>query len=177
MADDNRKAPAPSRSADVDAFFENGPQRVQTTSESEFNQQFVTMFGSVPFFVSSIGGAIVVAIFLACLNTMLMAAREQTVDVGIMKALGFTDGSVFGVLLGQAMLLALVGGLLGLGLTLVLEPSTASSLGVFIPGYMVSETTLAFGLGVSLVVGLLAGVVPAWRASRLQTVEALRPTE
>ena len=50
------------------------------------------------------------AILLACVNTMLMAGREQTHDVGILKALGFEDGSVFGLLLAQSLLLCLLGG-------------------------------------------------------------------
>lgn len=163
--------------AEIDRMFENGPQRVQTTSESEFNAQFVSMWGNIPFLLSSLGGGVLVAILVGCLNAMLIAAREQTNDVGVLKALGFTDATVFGVMIGQALTLSLVGGLLGLGLTLAMEPSTAHNMGAFIPGYEVSDATLLFGLATSLVVGVLAGIAPAWRASRLGTVEALRSTE
>jgi len=60
----------------VDGMFEGGPQRVQTTTEAEFQAQFVSMVGNIPLFVSSIGGGVLAAILLAVLNTMLMAARE-----------------------------------------------------------------------------------------------------
>ena len=163
--------------AQVDALFENGPQRVQTTTEAEFQAQFVSMFGNIPFFVSSIGGGVLIAILLACVNTMLMAAREQTIDIGIMKALGFTDGSMFGLLISQAFVLCGLGGALGILLALGMEPKMAKGLGQFFPGYRVSPSTIVFGVLVTVLIGLVAGIVPAWRASRLRCVEALGERE
>ena len=72
--------------AEVDELFTNGPQRVQTTTEAEFQRQFVTMIGSLPRFIASIGAGVLFAIVLAALNTMLMAGRERTADLGILKA-------------------------------------------------------------------------------------------
>ncbi len=79
--------------SEVDALFENGPQRVQTTSEAEFARQFISMLGNVPTFIGAIGGGVLIAILLACVNTMLMAGREQEHAIGILKALGFPDRS------------------------------------------------------------------------------------
>ena len=163
--------------AQVDELFENGPQRVQTTTEAEFQAQFVSMFGNIPFFVSSIGGGVLIAIVLACVNTMLMAAREQTIDIGIMKALGFTDGSMFGLLISQAFVLCGLGGGLGILLAVGMAPAMAQNMGAFFPGYSVSTSTIVFGVGVTVVIGLVAGIVPAWRARRLRCVEALGARE
>ena len=157
----------------VDGLFEKGPQRVQTTSESEFQKQFVSMLGNVPFFVSTIGGGVLAAILLAVVNTMLMAGREQTRDIGILKALGFTDSDAVRLLAMQSMLLCLVGGGLGLGLALLTESSIASALGSMFPGYQVRPQTLALGAAVAVSLGLFAGVAPAWRAARLDTVDAM----
>ena len=158
----------------IDALFENGPQRVQSTSEAEFQKQFVSMVGNVPFFVSSIGGGVFVAILLAVVNTMLMAAREQTRDVGILKALGFGSGAIFMVLLLQGLFLGLLGGGLGLILARASSESFATMLGASFPNYEVTLETLGLGVAVSLVVGVLAGIFPAIRLSRLPCVQSLR---
>jgi putative ABC transport system permease protein len=150
---------------------------VRTTTESEWQSQFVSMFGNIPFFVSSIGSGVLIAILLACVNTMLMAAREQTGDIGIMKALGFTDRAMFGLLIAQALVLCGLGGALGLGLAALMEPATASAIGTMFPNYRVLPETFALGAGVTLAIGLIAGVFPAWRASRLRCVEAIGVVE
>jgi putative ABC transport system permease protein len=159
--------------ARVDALFENGPQRVQATSESEFQKQFVTMFGNVPFFVSTIGGGVLIAILLAVVNTMLMAGREQTHDIGILKALGFTDGDVVRVLAQQSLLISVVGGALGIGLAKLAEPGIATTVGSMFGGYHVEQSTMLFGAVLAVALGIFAGFAPAWRAARLQTVDAL----
>lgn len=163
--------------ASIDALFERGPQRVQATSESEFQRQFVSMFGNVPFFVSTIGGGVLIAILLAVVNTMLMAGREQTRDIGILKALGFTDLDAVKVLVGQSMLISLLGAGGGLLLARLTAPGVADTLKVFFPGYAVSGTTLIGGAVIAVVLGLVAGTAPAWRAARLDTVDAMGSEE
>lgn len=163
--------------AEVDAMFENGPQRVQATSEAEFNAQFVSMIGNVPFFVSTIGSAVLAAIFLAVLNTMLMSGREQRKDVGVLKALGFSDGTVFGVLLTQGLVLCVVGGGAGIALAVASSGAFASVLGTRFPGYEVTVGVMSLAGGLSLAMGLVSGVIPAWQARRLTVIDALRREE
>jgi putative ABC transport system permease protein len=163
--------------AEVDTMYENGPQKVRTTTEKEFQRQFVSMVGNIPMFVGWIGGGVLIAILLACVNTMLMAARQQTHDVGILKALGFTDGAAFRVMLLQALVLCGIGGALGIALALGIQPMLIAVLSTFFPGYAILPTTLALAAAVTLVLGLVSGLVPALRSSRLRCVEALRSTE
>lgn len=158
----------------VDALFENGPQRVQTTTEAEFQRQFVSMLGNIPTFIASIGGGVLFAIALAVLNTMLMAGRERTRDLAVLKALGFTDATAFLLLLLEGILLCGIGGVLGVGLAVLSEPGVVASLGGMFPGYAIDRETIGLGLGLSLGLGVVAGSIPAWRASRLHPVEALR---
>lgn len=158
----------------VDRLFENGPQRVQTTSEAAFQAQFVSMLGSVPFFLNAIGGAILFAILLAAVNTMLMAARQRTHEFGILKALGFTDGVTFALLLTESLVLCGLGGLLGVGTTAFLSTWMHSVMVTMFPAFDVTTETLWIGLSLSVLVGLLAGLVPAWSASRLDSAAALR---
>lgn len=160
--------------AAIDMLFENGPQRVQATTEAEFNRQFVTMLGNVPTLLGSIGGAVLFAIFFAALNTMLMAGRERIRSNGILKAMGFSDGFIFRALLYESLLLCAVGGLVGVVLVKAFEKPFAQSLGTTIGGFRVESTTMLLGLVLALGIGLAAGLVPALLARRLRPVEALR---
>jgi len=161
--------------ATVDGLFENGPQRVQTTTEAEFNRQFVSMIGNLPRLLAFIGGGVLVAILLACVNTMLMAAREQTTEIGILKALGFTDPAMGRFLVAQSLALVGGGGAAGIALALATQDGIAKVMGRFFPGYAVTSGTLIEAVTVTIAVGLLAGLVPARTAARLRTVDALRP--
>jgi len=160
----------------IDALFEQGPQAVQSTTEAEFQAQFVSMIGNVPLFVSSIGGGVMVAILLAALNTMLMAAREQTRDVGVLKALGFSDAVVGNMLLMQSLAMCLSGGLLGIGLAVGSEEPMSKMLGTVFPGYEVTQGTLLTAALVVVGIGFLAGIGPALRARSMSVITALRRT-
>jgi putative ABC transport system permease protein len=163
--------------AAVEGLFENGPQRVNCTTEAEFQAQFASMVGNIPFFVNSIGLGVLVAIVLACVNTMLMAFREQTHDVGILKALGFDDASVGALMLTQSFFLCLLGGALGLLLAKLLEPGLVAMLSTNFPGYRVTTPTLLLGGALAVVIGVVSGIVPALRARALRSVDALRAVE
>ena len=160
--------------ANIDALFENGPQRVQSTPEAEFNAQFVSMVGNVPFFVGAIGTGVLVAILLATLNTMLMAGREQTRDVGVLKALGFGSGAAFWLLLSQAILLCGVGAGAGILFALGVEGPLRSTLGSNFPGFEINQEVILPAISVAIAVALIAGLAPALRARRLTVIEALR---
>lgn len=160
----------------IDELFAGGPQRTQTNTEAEFQAQFVSMVGNVPFFVAAIGGGVMIAILLASLNTMLMAAREQTRDVGVLKALGFGGGTVFAVLLAQSLVLCGFGGLLGIVFAKASEPVFVAFLSTMFPGYAITNAILIEAAIVTVAVGLFAGIAPAWRARSLPVITALRTT-
>jgi putative ABC transport system permease protein len=158
----------------VDAMFENGPQRVQTTTEAEFNRQFISMLGDVPALLQMVGAAVLFAIFFAVLNTMLLAGRERTRDLGVMKALGFTDRTAAMLLVAESLLVCSLGAGLGLLLGFAIEEPMRVATAAFIPGFGFDRSTLYLGAGIAAGVGLLAGILPGVRAARLTTVEALR---
>jgi putative ABC transport system permease protein len=117
-----------------------------------------------------------VAILLASLNTMLMGAREQTRDVGVLKSLGFSDGAVFSLMLMQSLFLCGLGGGIGIAVAKLTEPGLTKALGTSFPGYSVADGTLVAAAVVTAVLGLVAGIAPAWRARSLDVVGALRAT-
>lgn len=160
--------------ADIDALFAAGPQKTATTTEAAFQATFVAMLGSLPEYMRAIGGAIVFAVLFSVVNTMLLAARQRTRSVGILKALGFSDAALARVLLAEASLLALLGGGAGVALAKLSEESLRVALGPNMPGYSVEPGTLALALAIAGAVGLIAGLGPSLIARSLTPVDALR---
>ena len=161
--------------ADIDGLFEYGPQRVQATPEGEFQRSFIAMLGNVPALLTMIGVAVLVAIFFAVLNTMLMAARERVRSVGIMKALGFSDVTVLLTLVAEGVIVCGLGGLLALGSTTLFEDDLARNLvSAGIPGFAIDQQTLTLGAALSLGLGLISGLVPGIRVGRFSPVRALK---
>ncbi|MCA8977421.1 MAG: ABC transporter permease [Planctomycetes bacterium] len=160
--------------AAIEQEYVNGPQAVRVTTEAEFQRQFITMLGSVPTLLASIGGGVLFAIFFAVLNTMLMAARERTRDIGILKALGFSNGAVGGLLIAESLLMCVTGGAIGLTLVKAAERPLWSMLSAQVPGFQISNEVLLTGVALAVGLGLTAGLAPAMRARSLRPVQALR---
>lgn len=160
--------------ADIDALFANGPQVTMTTTEAAFQATFVAMMGNVPLFVGTIGGAVAFAVFFSVINTMLMSARQRTHEIGILKALGFRDGALARLMLGESLALALLGGTLGVGLALATQEPLRRMLGPYWPQFAVEPGTALAGLAISLAIGLVAGIAPALVAARMRPSDALR---
>ncbi len=158
----------------IDAMFAGGPQKTRTQTEAQFQTQFISMLGSVPVLLNTIGGAVMFAILFSVLNTMGIAARERARDVGILKALGFKDGMPARLLLLESMAVIGAGGGLGLGLGFLSVPMWRRLFGMNLPNYYVRPETALLGIGISLAIGFLGGVLPAWRLARLSAVAVLR---
>jgi putative ABC transport system permease protein len=163
-------------SAAVDELFAGGPMRTQTVTESEFNRQFVGMIGGLPRLLGFLGFGVFVAILFAVVNTMLMASREQTHDIGVLKALGFSDGRVAGLMLAQSLALCVIGGVAGLVFSKFMEAGIRAGLASMFPGFRIEAGTMLLAFAVAAGLGLVAGFVPAVVARRLSPVEALRAT-
>ena len=160
----------------VDSQFENAAPATLTETEQAFQAGFVSMYGNIPFVLRVIGLAIVFSILLIAANTMMTSIRERTSEFGVLKTLGFTDGAVFGIVVIEAAIITLGGGLLGaLGAKLVV--SGASVPGGFFPPMSVYWGTVLSGVAIAVVIGAVSGLLPAMQASRLRIVDALRRVE
>ena len=160
----------------IDSQFENAAPATLTETEQAFSAGFVSMYGNVPFVLRVIGLAIVFSILLIAANTMMTSIRERTGEYGVLKTLGFTDGAVFAMVVIEAAIITLGGGLLGaLGAKLVVEG--ASFPGGFFPAMSIYWGTVLTGIAIAVVIGAVSGLVPAVQASRLRIVDALRRVE
>ena len=168
---------APQIAKKIDDEFRNSSSATKTGTEQAFQAGFVTMWGNVKFLMNSIGMAVVFAILLVTANAMMMSARERTSEVAVLKTIGFTDRTLFGLVMVEAGVIASAGALLGLGGAKLLYGAGSFSFGGFLPGFEVTSATLAVGVALSLLLTVASGVVPAMRAARLPVVQALRKVE
>ena len=167
----------PNKAADavkaVDALFINSPAETKTETEGAFAQSFADQMGNIGAIVTAILSAVFVTILLVAGNTMAQAVRERTQELGVLKALGFKNGEVLALVLGESMLMTLVAGGLGLGLGYLMV-SQGDPTGGFLPIFFFPPEDLVLGAVLVLLLGLAAGALPAIAAMRLRTVDALR---
>jgi putative ABC transport system permease protein len=161
----------------VDDQFKSSSSPTKTGTEQAFNASFATMWGNVSLLLNTIGLAVVFAILLVTANAMMMAARERTGEVAVLKTIGFPDRTLFGLVMLEAGVLALGGAILGLGSAKLLYRATNFNFNGYLPGFDVTTGTLLMGAGVALLLMLASGLVPAVRAARLPAVQALRRVE
>ncbi len=161
----------------VDALFENSAASTHTETERAFAAGFVSMYGNIPFVLRVIGLAVAFAILLIAANTMVMAVRERTSEVGVMKTLGFEDSTIFGIVVTEAAVITLGGGVAGSLLAKYAIDTSHFNAGGAFPPMTVHWATVATGISVALVIGAVSGLIPAWQASRLRIVDALRRVE
>lgn len=161
---------------EIDSTFRNSTRPTKTGSEKEFQLEWIAMMGNVKAFLLSICGAVVFATLLVSANTMAMSIRERTREVAVLKALGFTRGTVLGLFVSEAMTLSLAGGLVGAlaawGVMTVIVHSPKGTL--FVNGMRLTLPTVLAALTVAAAVGLLSSIVPAYNASRKNIVDGLR---
>lgn len=165
---------APGVAKQVDALFANSSAATRTESEQAFQAGFVSMYGNIPFVLKVIGFAVVFAILLVAANTMVMAVRERTSEIGVLKTLGFEDATVFRMVLLEAAILTLGGGLTGALLAKFAIEGSGFNFGGFLPPMSVYWSTVLTGITIAVVVGAVSGLIPAWQASKLRIVDALR---
>ena len=158
----------------IDALFKNSLAETLTETEAAFQMSFVEMTSAILVAVQVVSWVVIGVILGVLANTMAMNARERLGEYAALKTIGFKPRHLASLILGESLILAAVGGVLGLVLTypalLVFPASVEQFLGVFV----VKTDTLAIGLGVALGVGLLAALIPAWQAARVSIAVALR---
>ena len=162
----------------VDSMFVNTDAPTKTESEKEFARSFETMMGGVKTFLYGIMAAITFSLLLVMGNTMAMTVRERTKEVGTLKAIGFKRGTIAGLFIGEAVLLAVIGAGIGIAAATLLFRSVDMSL--YIPNFVsfVPETeTLIAAFVLAILVGVISVVYSTYRVTGLTIAEALRSTE
>ncbi len=166
----------PSLQQEIDALFANSPNETITQDENAFISNFVQATGNIPGLIQVISVVVVFIIAMIAGNTVMMSFRERVGELAVFKAIGFQSRRVFAIVLGESVLLAVLGSLLGIvpvTALLVVYPVKGMFLGP-IGALTVSPIGVVGALGMAVFIGLSAGIWPALQALRLRTVDALR---
>jgi putative ABC transport system permease protein len=174
LADSPESVPRIAR--EVDALFHNAPVETKTESEQQFALSFLSFLGNVKAFLLSICAAVTFTILLVSANTMAMSVRERIQEVGILKTLGFTTGEVTGIILGEAVIISLAGGALGLLLASGLCALVRNGPVGFdqFRHLAIHPQTAGVCLGLAVLIGVASSLVPALAAARTSIVNAVR---
>jgi putative ABC transport system permease protein len=165
---------APVVAAQVDGLFANSLAETLTETEQAFALGFVSMTSAILVAIQVVSWVVIGVILVVLANTMAMSARERRGEYAVLKTMGFKARHLVELIMGESLLLALAGGLLGTALTFPAVHVFKTSLGQYFRVFPLTWATLSLGLAVALLVGLLAALLPAWRATRVSIAVALR---
>ncbi|HEY7816931.1 MAG TPA: FtsX-like permease family protein [Vicinamibacteria bacterium] len=157
----------------IDETFANSPAETKAETEGAFVRSFAEQIGNIGAIMQAILSAVFFTILLVAGNTMAQAVRERTGELAVLKAVGFTDGQVLALILGEALTIAAAGGLTGLALSWFLISLGDPTGGTF-PVFYLPTRDLLMGVGFVLALGVASGFFPALQAGRLQIAHALR---
>lgn len=161
---------------EIDAMFKNSSAPTKTETEAAFAASFISMLGNVKGLITGVGLIVVFTITLIGANTMAMSARERFTEVAVMKALGFRPGMILSLMLSEAVLIALLGGVLAVLAAKVFYQFVGMGevLALFLQNFRIGASTIAIALIASALIGLVSGGIPAWNAARIKIVDGLR---
>ena len=158
----------------IDDEFGNSPYETKTETESAFQAGWVKQFGNIEFLILSIGTVVFFTLLLVTGNTMAISVRERTSELGVLKAVGFSDRFVLVLVLAEVLIIAVSGGALGLLLAKLSVPLLNAVLSGMLPYVILPNSALLAGIGFAIVVGIVSGFLPAFGAMRLRVVDAMR---
>jgi putative ABC transport system permease protein len=170
----------PRVAAAIDKMFENSDAPTKTLTEKQFQLQFMEMMGNVKLLINGISLIILFAVTLIVANTIAMSARERVNEMAVMRTLGFGQGHILGFILSEAVVMSLLGGVLGVLLAkfffvpALVAAGNKTAISAWLVNFRVSPQTLVMAFTISVGIGILAGFIPAIRSSRLKIVDGLR---
>ena len=170
----NNPDDSPRVAKSVDEKFANSPNETKTETESAFAAGWVKQFGNIQFLIVTIGSVVFFTLLLVTGNTMAISVRERTAELAVLKAIGYSGRAVLLFVLAESLIIAVIGGLLGLGLAMVLIPFLAKGMSGMLPSLVLEPSILVQGLVAALAVGIASGFLPGMGAMRMRVVNALR---
>ncbi len=157
----------------IDEQFANSPAETKTETEGAFVKAFADQIGDIGAIVTAILSAVFFTILLVVGNTIAQSVKERTPELGLLKAVGFSDGSVLGLVLAESLAIVAVGGAAGLALAWLLVKGGDPTNGA-LPAFFLRPVTFVWGALFIALLGAVAGSIPAVTAMRLRPVDALR---
>lgn len=173
----------PARTADIsaaiDRAFDDQDIQTLTMSERQLQLSFLGMVSAVLKAIDIISLVILVIMMLILGNTIAMGVRERTSEYGVLRAIGFFPKHIVAFVLGEAAVIGVVGGAVGLGLAFLIVENIMGrfieeNFGSWFPYFRIDDTTKVAAPLLAIGLALAAAGLPAYRASKLKVVDALR---
>ena len=156
----------------IDDMFANSPAETETVPEKAFNKAFIEQIGNLSLILTSVVLAAFFVILVIVGNSMILSIRERTKEIGVMKTIGFTSGRIFRMVLAESLLVALIGGVLGV-MASGLMVSLVNNAPIQLPPLVLGGSIWAQALLFIAALGVITGIVPAMNALRLNIITAL----
>lgn len=157
----------------IDDEFANSPFETKTDTEKAFAASFVKQMGNIEFLILTVGGVVFFTLLLVTGNTMAIAVRERIGELAVLKALGFSNRFVLLLVMMESLMVAFIGGGLGILLAKLFSLRGDPTNGI-LPYFYLPMWAIAAGVGTALLVGVAGGILPAISAMRLRVVDAIR---
>jgi putative ABC transport system permease protein len=169
----------PSKSAEIsekiDALFRNSPAETKTETERAFQQGFLASTSAIITSMNVLSFVIIGIIMLVLANTMIMSARERTREYAVFKTLGFSAKHIVGLIMGESLFIAMLGGGIGLFLTFPLVAGFAEVIPKgFFPVFEIEPITIVLAVSAAVIIGIVSAVFPIQRALTTRIVDGFR---
>jgi putative ABC transport system permease protein len=158
----------------IDAMFANSSTETRTTTESAFLQGFANQMGNIGKIVTIVAAAVFFTMLLVTANAMAQSVRERVRDIAVMRTLGFSNGSVVGLVLAEGLAITVIGGVIGLWLGDALAKSVGRQMQQFLPLMMTPPNSYVAGMVLAVGLGTLSCLIPCLQVWRLEVVDQLR---
>jgi putative ABC transport system permease protein len=159
---------------EIDAMFKNSSAETLTETEKAFTLSFISMTEAIVTVIRIVSLVVIIIILAVTANTMAMTTRERIGEYAVLKTLGYTGLDIVLLIMGEALVITFCGALLGIALTFPVARGFSSALGQFFPVFNVKAFTIVLDLGVALLVGVAAALIPARRAVSIRIADGLR---
>lgn len=161
---------------ELDTKFKNSPHETKTSTEESFIQDFMNQIGDFTAIITLSLSAVFFTLLLVSGNTMAQSVNERISELAVLKTLGFTNRSIFFLIVSESLLLTLAGGIAGMAISYFVIPVVVDLSGNLLSGMIFLRKDIAVGIACMLVVAIIASVGPALKAMRMSIVDGLETT-
>jgi putative ABC transport system permease protein len=158
----------------IDKSFKNSIAETLTETEKAFQMGFVSMSNAIITAIRLVSLVVIVIILAVVANTMAMTSRERIGEYSIFKTLGFGGWRIAGLIFGESLVITMVGCAFGIGFTFPVADAFGRAMGTYFPIFNVDNDTLGLAVLYSFSVGILAAIIPTYRAIKIPIADGLR---
>jgi len=158
----------------IDRTFKNSLAETLTETEKAFFLSFISMADAILVAIQLVSFVVIIIIVAVTANTMAMTARERIGEYAIFKTLGFRGWRIAGMIIGESLLITLIGCFIGIAFTSPTAKVFSRYVATYFPTFRVEIETIYMDIGASILVGLFAAIIPTWRAVKIRIADGLR---